>query len=105
MKVRSEMDELVFEFPKAKGIVVSGDIHGDFTQLVFKCCDQYSMTDTLIIVAGDCGFGFDRQAITRTSTRSAIKSSRKSTIGCYSFVATMIILPTSIFSLSSIGDG
>ena len=37
------MDELVFEFPKAKGIVVSGDIHGDFTQLVFKCCDQYCM--------------------------------------------------------------
>lgn len=56
----NEMDKLVFEFPKAKGIVVSGDIHGDFTQLVFKCCDQYSMTDTLIIVAGDCGFGFDR---------------------------------------------
>ena len=54
------MDELVFEFPKAKGIVVSGDIHGDFTQLVFKCCDQYCMTDTLIIVAGDCGFGFER---------------------------------------------
>jgi len=59
-KKRNEMDELVYEFPMAKGIVVSGDIHGDFTQLVFKCCDQYCMTDTLIIVAGDCGFGFDR---------------------------------------------
>ena len=53
MKKRDEMDELVYEFPKAKGIVASGDIHGDFMQLVFKCCDQYSMTDTLIIVAGD----------------------------------------------------
>jgi hypothetical protein len=28
----------IYEFPKAKAIVVSGDIHGDFTQLVFKCC-------------------------------------------------------------------
>ena len=47
-----------FEFPQAKSIVVSGDIHGDFSQLVYKCCVQYSMKDTLIIVAGDCGFGF-----------------------------------------------
>ena len=51
----------VLEFPKAKSIVVSGDIHGEFTQLVFKCCVQYGMTDTLIIVAGDCGFGFERE--------------------------------------------
>jgi hypothetical protein len=50
----------IFEFPEAKSIVVSGDIHGEFTQLVFKCCIQYGMTDTLIIVAGDCGFGFER---------------------------------------------
>ena len=50
----------ILEFPHAKGIVVSGDIHGDFTQLVFKCCVQYEMTDTLIIVAGDCGFGFEK---------------------------------------------
>ena len=48
----------IFSFPQAKGIVVSGDIHGDFKQLVHKCCIQYGMTDTLIIVAGDCGFGF-----------------------------------------------
>jgi hypothetical protein len=46
-------------FPHAKGIVVSGDIHGDFTSLVYKCCVEYGMTDTLIIVAGDCGFGFE----------------------------------------------
>ena len=47
------------EFPHAKGIVVSGDIHGDITPLVYKCCAQYGMTDTLIVVAGDCGFGFN----------------------------------------------
>lgn len=49
-----------YEFPDAKHIVVAGDIHGDFEVLVDKCCIQYSMTDTLIIVAGDCGFGFHR---------------------------------------------
>lgn len=48
------------EFPHAKGIVVSGDIHGDITPLVYKCCTQYGMTDTLIVVAGDCGFGFEK---------------------------------------------
>ena len=48
------------DFPDAKNIVVSGDIHGDFTLLVYKCCIQYGMTDTVIIVAGDCGFGFEK---------------------------------------------
>ena len=50
----------IIEFPHAKGIVVSGDIHGDIMPLVFKCCVQYGMTDTLIVVAGDCGFGFEK---------------------------------------------
>ena len=47
-------------FPEAKSIVVSGDIHGDFNELVFKMCEQYQMKDTLLIVAGDCGFGFEK---------------------------------------------
>ena len=50
----------IYEFPDAKGIVVSGDIHGDYEKLVYKCCLQCQMTDTLIIVAGDCGFGFNK---------------------------------------------
>ena len=50
----------IYEYPDAKGIVVSGDIHGDYEALVYKCCIQYGMTDTLIIVAGDCGFGFNK---------------------------------------------
>ena len=53
------MDKInIYEFTDAKHILVSGDIHGDFEALVEKCCIQYKMTDTLIIVAGDCGFGF-----------------------------------------------
>lgn len=55
------MDKMnIYEFPDAKHIVVAGDIHGNFEALIDKCCIQYGMTDTLIIVAGDCGFGFQR---------------------------------------------
>ena len=58
--MNNQKTQYIFEFPDAKSIVVSGDIHGDFTQLVYKCCIQYGMTDTVIIVAGDCGFGFEK---------------------------------------------
>ena len=50
----------ICEFPCAKGVVVCGDIHGDYSQLVFKACVSKKLTDTLIVVAGDCGFGFFR---------------------------------------------
>ena len=50
----------IYQFPKCKDIVVSGDIHGDFNLLVNKICVQYQMQNTLVIVAGDCGFGFER---------------------------------------------
>ena len=51
-----------FIYPEAKQIIVSGDIHGDFKSLVYKLCIQYGCTDTLLVVAGDCGFGFDKPA-------------------------------------------
>ena len=53
---------MVFDFPEAKSVVISGDIHGEFNLLLFKCCVMYGMTDTVIIVAGDCGFGFEQQS-------------------------------------------
>ena len=49
-----------YVYSEAKQVVVCGDIHGAFETLVYKACVQYSMTDTVIIVAGDCGFGFER---------------------------------------------
>jgi len=49
-----------FTFPEVKNIVICGDIHGEFNAVIFKLCIQYQLTDTLLIVAGDCGFGFDK---------------------------------------------
>ena len=52
------VDNNIYEFPDVKKIVVCGDIHGDFRELVYKVCVCECMHDTLVIVAGDCGFGF-----------------------------------------------
>ena len=60
-------------FPEAKTIIVSGDIHGDFNQLVFKLCIQYQLTDTLLIVAGDCGFGFEKREYYEQMVRRNVK--------------------------------
>ena len=60
-------------FPKAKTIIVSGDIHGDFNQLVLKLCVQYQLTDTLLIVAGDCGFGFEEKEYYEQMVRRNVK--------------------------------
>ncbi len=49
-----------YSYPEARSIVVCGDIHGEFNTLIYKLCIQYGMTDTLLIVAGDCGFGFEK---------------------------------------------
>ncbi len=49
-----------FDFPEARSIVVVGDIHGDFNKLIHKCCLRYKLRNTLIVVAGDCGIGFER---------------------------------------------
>lgn len=61
--MKNATDNIFFKsYPEAKSVVVSGDIHGDFNELVFKMCVQYRMKDTLLIVAGDCGFGFEKLA-------------------------------------------
>jgi len=50
----------IYSFPNARSIVVCGDIHGEFNSVIYKLCVQYQLTDTLLIVAGDCGFGFNK---------------------------------------------
>lgn len=60
MDVERQQAINTYAFPDAKNVVVCGDIHGEFNASVFKLCIQYKMTDTVLIVAGDCGFGFDK---------------------------------------------
>ena len=47
----------LYAYPFAKQVIVCGDIHGNFGQMVHKLCTLKKHTDTLLIVAGDCGFG------------------------------------------------
>ena len=54
------MKPFIFSYQHAKSVFVSGDIHGDFEILVYAMCECYDMHDTLVIVAGDCGFGFKK---------------------------------------------
>ena len=65
-------------YPYAKRVAVCGDIHGDFKALVNKACIQQKMTDTLIIVAGDCGFGFYKLNYYKTMYNKLVGSFRKS---------------------------
>lgn len=44
---------------KTKGLLVVGDIHGDFPELVWNVTERLGITDTTVILAGDCGIGFD----------------------------------------------
>ena len=50
----------LFTYPDVKTVIVCGDIHGNFRGIVHKLCIQYGCRDTLLIVAGDCGFGFEK---------------------------------------------
>lgn len=42
-------------------VVVCGDIHGEFETLVFNIV-QKNIENAIVIVAGDCGFGFNKLA-------------------------------------------
>ncbi len=43
-----------------ENVVVCGDIHEDFMPLVSKINEQYQINNSLIIVAGDVGIGFNK---------------------------------------------
>lgn len=62
-----------YDYPNAKSVVICGDIHGEFENLVYQCCVRYKMRDTLIIVAGDCGFGFDMRFSTLEGLTALIR--------------------------------
>lgn len=56
-------------YPDVRQVVVSGDIHEDFEGIVYKLCVLYGLTDTLLIVAGDCGFGGHKEGYYRNLFR------------------------------------
>lgn len=55
------MLKMNYDFPDADGLVVCGDIHGKFDELVYRMTKLCRMEHTVVIVAGDCGFGFHRR--------------------------------------------
>lgn len=57
----NKQNVVTYDFPDSKCLVVCGDIHGDFNMLVNKMCVQYGLKDAVVIVAGDCGFGFEKK--------------------------------------------
>ena len=82
------------QFPEAKNIIVSGDIHGDFNLLVNKLCVQYEMKDTVLIVAGDCGFGFEQKGYYENIVRRNSKRMNNANNWIVFVRAIMTILPT-----------
>lgn len=48
----------VLELENVKDIYLCGDIHGEFAELVCKM-ERYKIQDSVVIVCGDCGFGFE----------------------------------------------
>lgn len=42
-------------------LIICGDIHGEFKTLVYNI-EQKQISDATVIVAGDCGFGFEKDA-------------------------------------------
>ena len=70
MAIGEEMNLFhTYSFPNTKSIVVCGDIHGEFNAVIYKLCIQYQMTDTVLIIAGDCGFGFEKPGYYDTGWR------------------------------------
>ena len=43
-----------------KSLIFSGDIHGNFKELVWNLVYRYRITDANVIILGDCGIGFGK---------------------------------------------
>lgn len=67
----------MFDYSEAKQVLVCGDIHGDFKGVVYKLCIQYGCTDTILIIAGDCGFGFEKHGYYETIYNQVASRLRK----------------------------
>lgn len=60
--VIDENGVLKFQYPEdVQMVIVCGDIHGAFREIVNKVACQYRIENALVVIAGDCGFGFERE--------------------------------------------
>lgn len=55
-----------------KSVMVCGDLHGLFNLLKYKI-REYNLTDSLIIIAGDCGFGYEKDQYYRDEHKKMLK--------------------------------
>ena len=70
-----------FTYPEdVEMVVVSGDIHGAFRQIVNKVTAQYDIRNALLIVAGDCGFGFEKPGYYEDIYQRCAKQLKKNNI-------------------------
>lgn len=53
----------LFDYPEAKQVIVSGAAPDDFDTIVNTLCLKNKCPDTLLIVAGDSGFGYREKAV------------------------------------------
>lgn len=98
----NNIDYNIYEFPECKSIIISGDIHGDFNLLVNKMCMQYKMENTLLIVAGDCGFGFENRGYYENIVKKNTKRMNEANNWIFSSEVITTILPISTVVRSSI---
>jgi predicted phosphodiesterase len=50
----------VYNFDSYRNLVICGDIHGEFSTLVYNV-KRLGIENSMIIVAGDCGIGFEKE--------------------------------------------
>ena len=62
-----------------KSIMVCGDLHGLFGLLKYKIKES-NLTDSLIIVAGDCGFGFEKEQYYQQEHKKMLKILRSQNV-------------------------
>lgn len=57
-------------FDTYKKFLVCGDIHGEFKTLLYEL-KRKQIEDAVVLVAGDCGIGFEKPGLLRATLQKA----------------------------------
>ena len=61
MEIATKLIKMTITIPNNyKDIYVIGDIHGEFKELAWTLIEKYHISDSVVVIAGDCGFGFEK---------------------------------------------